>query len=328
MRSMKPILSVFALLFSLSSEACDICGNFMGLTPYTNRNSITLLHRYRVFNGYRNYQEQNHFFPASAYRSMHAQHPGDSLPESMNIHSSKDFESYKVFELRFKYFVHKRIELNAFAPLLSNRSKTNEVYESHTGFGDVSLNAGFHLLLPDEENNLRQKLVAGLGIKLPSGNYYAHDSQSRRLPFEMQPGTGSTDAFVYLNYILMYQKIGINVNVNFKVNGQNRYKEKVNNSSTDFLSVFYKVKCMNVLLYPSVQANYEYTRGLQVKGVVQTSTAVNVLMLGPGMDVYYKSFSLNASWQFTAIEKVLPGDLESAGRLSLGLNYNFGGKTK
>lgn len=324
MRTMKPVLFGLALFFSLSSEACDICGNFMGLTPYNNRNSITLLHRYRVFNGYRNYQAQHRFFPTSAYRSMHAQH--DTLPGSMLLHSSKDFESYKVFELRCKYFVHKRIELNAFAPLLSNRSKTNGVYESHTGFGDVSINAGFHVLLPDEEKEVKHKLVAGLGLKLPSGNYYAHDSQSRRLPFEMQPGTGSMDGFMYLNYILMYQKLGINVNGTFKVNGQNRYNEKVNNSSTDFLSVFYKVKCGNVLLYPSIQANYEYTKGLEIKKVLQTSTAVNVLMLGPGLDLYYKSFSVNASWQFTAYEKVLPGDLESAGRLSLGLNYNFGGK--
>jgi hypothetical protein len=328
MRSIKPILFGLALFFWFSSEACDICGNFMGLTPYNNRNSITLMHRYRVFNGYRDYQQQNHFFPASAYRVAHVEHTNDSLPESMQVHSSKDFESYKVFELRFKYFVHKRIELNTFLPVLSNRTKTNDVYTSHTGFGDVSVNAGFHVLLPDEEKDVKQKLVAGLGIKLPTGNYYAHDSKSMRLPFEMQPGTGSTDGFVYLNYILMYRKIGFNVNANLKVNGQNRYKEKVKNSTTDFLSVFYKVKCGNVLLYPSIQANYEYTKGLEIKKVIQPSMAVNALMIGPGLDVYYKSFSVNASWQFTTFEKVLPGDLESAGRLSLGLNYNFGGKTK
>lgn len=328
MKSMRYISLTLILCFFIKAEACDICGNFMGLTPYNNRNSITLLHRYRIFNGYRNYQEQNHFFPPSAYRMANVQHQNDTLPESMRVHSGKDFESYKVFELRFKYFVHKRIELNVFAPLLSNKSKTDDVYEQHTGFGDISVNAGFHILLPDEEKNVKQKLVAGIGIKLPTGNYYAHDSKSMRLPFEMQPGTGSTDGFIYLNYILMYQKIGINVNANWKVNGKNRYKEKVNNSTTDFLSVFYKIKCKNVLFYPSVQANYEYTRGLEIKKVIQPSTAVNVLMLGPGLDLYYKLFSVNASWQFTTFEKILPGDLESAGRLSLGLNYNFGGKAR
>lgn len=326
MKFLTPILCTVFLCLSLSSAACDICGNFMGLTPYNNRNSISLLHRYRVFNGYRNYQEQSRFFPASAYRTMHLQH--DSVPEALKAHSSKDFESYKIFELRFKYFVHKRIELNAFVPLLDNKSKTNDVYEHHTGFGDISLNGGFHVIVPDEEREVKHKLVIGAGIKLPTGNYYAHNSQSQRLPFEMQPGTGSTDGFVYLNYILMYRKVGFNISGNFKLNGQNRYKERVGNSTTNFVSVFCKAKLGNVFLYPSLQANYEYTKGVHVKGIVQPSTAMNVLMLGPGLDIYYKSFSLNAAWQFTAREQVASGDLKSAGRLSLGLNYNFGGKER
>lgn len=320
------ILLLLFIFLSDAAKACDICGSFMGLTPYTNRNSISLLHRYRIFNGYRSYQEQSSFFPPSAYRTMHLQH--DSVPEALKAHSSKDFESYKIFELRFKYFVHRRIELNVFAPLLDNKAKTNDVYEHHTGFGDVSLNAGYHLIVPGEEKETKHKLVVGAGIKLPTGNYYAHSSTSQRLPFEMQPGTGSTDGFVYLNYIFMYEKIGFNLSGNFKFNGKNRYQERVGNSTTDFVSIFYKTKLGNVFLYPSVQANYEYTKGIYVKKVVQPSTMMNVLMIGPGLDVYYRSFSLNAAWQFTIYEKVLSGDLQSAGRLSLGLNYNFGGKGK
>lgn len=320
---MKIKLSVIGgfLFLVYSSLACDICGNFMGVTPYNNRNSISFLHRYRIFNGYRSYQEQSRFFPASAYRIAHADH--DTLTSGPIVHSNKDFESYKIFELRFKYFVHKRIELNVFLPLLDNKTKTNDVYEHHTGFGDVSLNAGFHVILPDEDQEIKQKLVLGMGIKLPTGNYYAHNSHSDRLPFEMQPGTGSTDGFVYFNYILMHKKVGVNINGNFKLNGSNRYRERVNNSTTDFISVFYKIKYKSLMFYPSAQCNYEYTKGLEVKHVLQKATAVNTVLLGPGLDVYYKSFSLNASWQFTVMEKVAVGDLKSAGRLTLGVNYNF-----
>lgn len=318
-------LAVFlAVWASNSASACDICGNFMGLTPYNNRNSITLLHRYRVFNGYRNYQEERLFFPPAAYRTMHLQH--DSVPEALRVHSSKDFESYKVFELRLKYFIHRRVELNLFAPILDNKSKTDGDYEHHTGFGDISFNIGFHLIQPKEDEGLKHKLVAGIGIKAPTGNYYAHGSASQRLPFEMQPGTGSTDGFAYLNYILVYQKVGINASGNFKLNGKNRYGERVGNSTTDFVSLFCRLRMGDLFLYPSAQANYEYTKGIYVKGVAQPSTLMNVLMCGPGLDVYYRSFSLNASWQFTVLESVQPGDLQSAGRLSLGLNYNFGGK--
>ncbi len=298
----------------------------MGITPYDNKSSISFLHRYRIFNGYRNYQSQSHFFPKSAYRVAHADEPSDS--SITKNYSSKDFESYKIFELRFKYFVLKRLELNVFVPLLNNKSKTDEEYTSHTGLGDISFNVGFHIMTPKADKKVRHKLIFGSGIKLPTGNYYAHDMYSDRLPFEMQAGTGSIDGFVYLNYVVMTKRIGASVSLNYKANGQNKFHEKLCNSHNDFASVFYKVPIKNVVLYPSVQANYEYTNGLSIKNELQKNTDVNSLLIGPGIDVYYKSFSINLAWQYTAYEEVKNGNLKSAGRLSCALNYSFGKREK
>ena len=297
----------------------------MGISPYDNKSSISFLHRYRVFNGYRDYQSQSQFFPASAYRVMHGSDPVDST--ITKNYSSKDFESYKIFELRFKYFVLKRLELNVFVPFLSNKSKADDQYLSHTGLGDISFNAGFHVVAP-KDKALRHKLIVGAGIKLPTGNYYAHDKHSERLPFEMQPGTGSIDGFMYVNYVLMTKKIGASVSINYKANGQNNYKEKLSNSHNDFVSLFYRLPISNVIFYPSIQANYEYTDGLKVKNELQKNTDVNSLLLGPGLDIYYKSFSVNLAWQFTTYENVNESSLKSAGRLSFGLNYSFGNKDK
>ncbi len=315
------------LLISLNAIACDICGSYMGITPYDNKSSISFLHRYRVFNGYRNYQQQSQFFPKSAYRTMHGGE-ADSMHTTNHHYSKKDFESYKIFELRFKYFVLKRLELNVFLPVLDNKSKSNDVYNHHTGFGDVSFNAGFHVITPKADKKVRHKLILGAGIKLPSGNFYAHDNNSDRLPFEMQPSTGSTDGFGYVNYVCMTKKTGASISLNYKANGQNKFQEKLSNSHNDFISVFYRLQYKEVSFYPSVQANYEFTEGLKIKNVLQQNTQVNSLLLGPGLDVYYKSFSINTSWQFTALEEVRDGNLKSAGRISLGLNYSFAKKEK
>ncbi len=83
-----------------------------------------------------------------------------------------------------------------------------------------------------------------------------------------------------------------------------------------------------MILYPSIQANYEYTDGLKIKNELQNNTDVNSLLLGPGIDIYYRSISINLAWQFTAFEEVKNGSLKSAGRLSFGLNYSFGKKEK
>lgn len=320
---MRTTFILFLLCAYLHVNACDICGHYMGVTPYQNKHSISFLHRYRVFNGYRDYQTQSRFFPAAAYRTMHGG-SNDTIAEEHQTHSSKDFESYKIAELRIKYFVMKRLELNAFIPFISNRAMSNKVLRKHTGLGDISLNAGFHLILPDDTSNIKHKLILGAGLKMPTGNYYAHDQFSDRLPFEMQPGSGSFDGFVYLNYVLVSNKFGASLSLNFKYNGQNQFRERLDNSTTNFLSVFYKLHYQQVMFFPSVQFNYEYTKGLYIKNQLQKNTNVNALMLGPGLDLYYRSFSINLAWQFTAFEETAKGELKSAGRLSAGINYNFG----
>jgi hypothetical protein len=321
---LKKILYILLLeLFCFNIFACDICGNYMGITPYDNKSTVSFLHRYRIFNGYKNYQTTSHFFPKSAYKTMHGSPGLDSINNPASVHSSKDFESFKIFELRLKYFVSKQIELNVFLPLLDNKSKTDTIYNHHLGFGDISLNAGYHLITPKSDRIVRHKFIIGLGIKLPTGNYYIHDNKSDRLPFEMQPGTGSLDGFAYINYVLMTKKIGASFNLNYKVNSRNKFHEKLDNSHNDFVSIFYKTSFKNLIIYPSIQANYEFTKGLLVKDKLQENTTINSLLLGPGIDFYYKSFSINTSWQFTVFEKIKSGFLESVGRISLGLNYSF-----
>jgi hypothetical protein len=220
------------------------------------------------------------------------------------------------------------VEVNAFLPVLNNKTKTNNVSNAVTGFGDVTLSGGYHLILPKEENSIKQKLILGAGIKLPTGNCNFSDAKHIRLPFEMQPGTGSTDGLLYVNYVVMNAHLGVNANMSYKLNGENKFREKVSNSTTNFLSVFYKIKIGNVAVYPSVMANYEYTKGIVTKNKLDETTALNCLMAGPGLDIYYKAFSMNTSWQFTAAEKISNGNLKSVGRISVGINYSFGGKVK
>ncbi len=319
---------LYVVIFYYTSKACDICGNYMGITPYDNKNSISFIHRYRIFNGYQNYQKQSYFFPTSAYKINHGDEHTDSVLMQTHNYSSKDYESYKVFELRFKYFISKRIEINTFIPLLNNKSQMNGEKNNNTNFGDVSINGTYHLITPKADKKLRHKLILGMGLKLATGVYFVHDNYSKRLPFLMQPGTGSWDGMVYVNYIMMSKKIGINVNTSLKINSQNRYHERMGNSNNSIVSVFYKLKCNNLTIYPSVIANYEFSKGLYIKKELQKNTQVNSLLVGPGLDIYYKSFSLNTSWQFTAFEKIATGNLKSAGRLVVGINYSFSKKEK
>jgi len=56
---------LFGVLFLLAPRpgwACDICSCFMGITPYDNQSGLSLMHRYRIFNGYQDAGQTAHFF--------------------------------------------------------------------------------------------------------------------------------------------------------------------------------------------------------------------------------------------------------------------------
>ena len=318
---MRKFVLAFAIcLFANTIIACDICGCFMGVMPYDNQSSFALMHRYRVFNGYRNYQSHTRYFPPGAYKTTHGGGHDTLLTRN---YSSADYESFKIFELRAKYFIHERIELNLFASIVNSKSKEDSIKIKHTGLSDPSFFAGYHIIRPKMEEDLKMRWIVGAGIKLPSGNFYVKDKNDKRLPFLMQPGTGSFDYFFYTTYMIAYKKIGFTTSANYKINGTNFYKERIGNSITNFSSVFCKFKTKNWSFMPSISTYYEYTKGLYVFDIAQEGTEMNELMLGPGMDMYYKNYGLSMGIQKTIHHHAGAGELKSVGRIFVSLSYNF-----
>lgn len=309
--------------FSLNTFACDICGCFMGITPYDNQSQLSFYHRYRVFNGYKTYHQKGVLFPNGAYKEMHGGTGTSSPTTIVKNYSSKDYESYKVYELRAKYFIHHRIELNAIIPINSNKSKEDTTFYEHTGLGDPTFFVAYHAIKKVDYERFQHRLIIGSGIKIPSGNYYATDANHYRLPFLMQSGTGSTDGFFYANYVFGYKKLGFSLNSTYKINGTNYYKEHIANSSSNYLNIFYKLKFNDFIFIPSIQSYYENTNGLYINDVKQEGTSMDCLLSGPGLDIYYKNFSFSTAIQFKAYEKTNEDNLNSKGRIIFGLTYNF-----
>jgi len=325
----------------------------MGITPYDNQSAINIIYRYRSFNGYSSFGQRNHLFPSMAISTNNQSStnsfaqfdpasqtatykdgvgtvpPPDILHGTSNngdnnvrVFPTSDYEIFNVYELRAKYFLHQRIEINGIMPVNNIRSLESGETIDHTGLGDITVFAGYHLIRRIEEEKLQQRLIIGGGLKLPVGNYYAQENEER-IPLLLQPGTGSIDYLGYFNYLIGYKKWGISINSMFKFNGENYYKEKICNSTTDYLSVFYKMKSDNWTFIPSLQMYYENTKGVKIDGELQEGTAMNLGMAGAGLDVYYKNISLNTALQYKVFEQTGQGNLGSAGRIVVGLGYNF-----
>lgn len=318
------LLLALALLLAQTSQACDICGCFMGITPYDNQSSFSLMHRYRVFNGYQEFDQHPRFFPASA-RPLLAQPLNGADADYSHSHKGDptDFEAFRVIEMRGKYFLAKRLELNAFVPYVMNTSQINGRQLNLSGLGDMTVFAGYHLLRNIETAGVQSRLIAGGGVKLPTGSFRRANDAGRRYPTLTQPGTGTTDSFVYANYIASYRNVGLSLNTSYRRGATNRFNEGLAPGIAAFANLFYRVPLgENWQLYPSAQLFYEKTKGEMFEEKLTGEHAMNNALLGPGLDLYYKNLSLNASVQLP-VYTAATNHPASAGRLVLALGYNL-----
>lgn len=329
----KSALLLLSLLIAPLAKACDICGTFIGITPYDNQSALQFQHRYRIYSGYPIAGQSPQFFPAGAWKKVSpAARPDGGMQQlrhgshttAGNAYAREDYEAYRSYELRGKYFLHPRIELGAILPFNQIGALENGGRTSHFGLGDPSFYCGYHLLRRLDEVVVQQRLIVALGIKIPSGNYYARSDDGDRLPLMHQPGTGSTDGLAYVSYIAARKKTGASVNLTGKLNGRNYYGEKVADSFTGNISFFGRFRAgENTLLLPSVQVYAEHSDGVLAGSMLLPGTRMHMLLLGPGFDMSWKNFGLNTVFQFCLAEKTEPTDLSCAGRIAAGISYNF-----
>lgn len=322
---MKKLLLLFLLvaLGEVPARACDVCGCFMGITPYDNQSGFSLMHRYRVFNGYSLLGQSPQFFPSGARLFTPSTLNGDDGYTHSHKGDPTDFEVFRVVELRGKYFLSRRVELNAFVPYVMNTSQINGKQLNASGLGDVTVFAGYHLIRAIETAGVQSRLIVGGGLKLPTGAYRRESPDGRRYPLLNQVGTGTTDPFVYANYIGSYRSFGLSVNGSYRTSNENAFRNKIAPSSTVYASLFYRVPLgEDWQVYPSAQFFYEKTKGEMLEGMLTGEHAMNNALLGPGLDVYYKNFSLNTSFQLPVYTEATDHPA-SAGRVVLAVGYSF-----
>lgn len=326
MKSLQKIKYLVSLSLTLGftiptsiAMACDICGCFMGLTPYDNQSSIGILYRYRSFHGYLG--QSHSTFPSGGAFFI----PQDQKDAPLTSHNQNptDYELYRTLEVRAHYFLHQRIELNAILPYSSNSERYNGNTSAISGMGDANIYAGYHLIRKLDQSVVNQRLIVGAGVKLPTGRHNITNNAGISYPTLMQPGTGSTDGFVYANYLIGIRNFGLSINTAYKFNGQNQNNEGIANSNTTFLNFFYTHKLDSKWqVMPSIQFSYEKSAGETYKGTRTGEHEMNNLMAGVGADLYYKNIAFNLGYQKTAWQ-VATDHPQSAGKIYLGLTYHF-----
>jgi hypothetical protein len=294
-------------------SACDMCGCFMGVLPSDRRSFVGLHYRYRSFSG--SSVKGNRIFPDGALKTMHDLH--GSAP------STDGYEIYRAVELRARYYLHQRLELNLVAPYLMNKDVSPTTKLSVSGKGDMTLMAGWQLVDDYEKGAFRHRLLLGAGIKFPSGNPN-NTLEGFRYPLLIQSGTGSTDGLLYGTYQLGFRKWRMSLTPVYKINGTNRFQERIDNSTTLFGNIYYKMEPNdNLSILPAALVYYENTKGLYTNDIFVDGTRMNTLMTGVGADVFWKNYGFNFGVHVPVYEQENNSGLESRLRFMAGLTMFF-----
>lgn len=319
-------ITAVLLTLSLSTTACELCTFNRNYMPLENTNSFGIVHSFRVFNGYQSLQQQSVLFPSGAYRlpsSTPIVQDGDH-GHATNLMSPTDFESFKVIEARARYFIHPKIETNIHIPFVNNKQEWLGIQSHIFGLGDVSVSVGYHFIEQLDSSKFRQRGIVGIGIELPTGNCSYEYGDGDRIPLYLQGGSGSFGGTAFASWSGAYQDWIWGVTAQGKYHGENKFHERIQPAliSTFFITRVQQKKDFTFL--PQLLFHQEFSTGYTQYDYLIPGTRSNMILVGAGLETYYRKIGFSLSLQLPIYQEVYYMDMKVGGHFSVGLSYNFG----
>ncbi|WP_316836717.1 transporter [Pedobacter nutrimenti] len=299
---------VLVMMSITATRACDICGcgvgsYYLGILPEYNKRFIGLRYQHKTL--------ITHLGPF-----------GERTPLTSE-------ETYQSMELWGGWNIGSRFRVLAFVPYNFNERESQTGNGTKNGLGDIAL-MGYYKLFDDKgtlgDRLLVQSLWVGGGIKVPTGKY----EPSERLavsesPNNFQLGTASTDFTLNAAYDIRYNDLGLNANVNYKINTENKYAYRYGNKFTGNILMYYKIRVANsVTLAPNAGVLYETAqKDIENKKYdVAVSGGYSLSAVG-GVEVSLKRLSLGANYQNVRSQDLAGGRVHAGNRLMVHMSLPF-----
>jgi hypothetical protein len=304
---MKRIITIFCLIFLVGStgKACDACGcKLSGL-------SFGIMPQY-----------DTHFI---GLRYSHARFTADiDYPYLEDEHSS---DSYQKVELIGRYNISKKIKANVVVPYMYNEMNGSQTTSRIEGLSDAMVVFYYNLFNTSDNKTsvLKQSMLVGAGVKLPTGKYQQQESGQLLNP-NFQLGSGSLDYLLSVNYTMRYKSIGMNVESSYKINSTNKYDYRFGNqfNSSGYLFYFKETKLVAILPYAGLF--YEQAKRHNDGGVDRENSGGSAMFATLGAQLYKGKFTFMGQYQLPIAqnynsEKI--ATITAHERITFGLMFNF-----
>lgn len=300
---------LIALTFiSLGTKACDICGcgvgsYYIGILPEYNKRFVGLRYQHKTL-------------------QTHLGAQGQRTPLTAD-------ETYQSAELWGGWNLGAKFRILAFIPYNFNHRESQTDNGTKNGLGDIAIMSYYNVFNTSGTLGNRllvQSLWLGAGIKVPTGKY----EPSERLaitesPNNFQLGTASTDLSFNGAYDVRYNDLGLNLNVNYKVNTENKYNYRYGNKLTTNALLYYKFRIAHSFtVAPNAGILYETAeKDVESKKYEVATSGGYSLSAVMGAEFAMKGFSFGANYQNVRTQHLANGRAYAGNRLMVHLSIPF-----
>jgi hypothetical protein len=300
---MRNLFISILLIFSLNASACDVCGcgngsSFFGILP------------------------QSHFkFGGLRYQTK----TFDSHFTSNLLRTEENFQSIEPW---LRLYPAKKTQLILMGSLQHNTQTMVESGEQKTlfGIGDMSVLAHYNVVntfFDTTAHTLDHIWLLGGGIKLPTGKYDYTMSQDEVANPNFQLGTGSFDYIISSIYTVRKNTIGLNLDLSYKINGNNKNHYKFANKSRAIINGFAQITAGDFTFLPSIGLLGEYAKNDQQNGIDNKFSGGYMTTAMLGSEIYYKRITTGLLFQKPIIQDLSGSELKLRNSLMCHLTLLF-----
>jgi hypothetical protein len=233
-------------------------------------------------------------------------------------------ENFNTVQVWARIPVFKRFQISALVPYHKHERETTKGNQTISGLGDITVLALATVYKSKADtisSSLQHNLQAGVGVKLPTGEYQQANSGSVNPSFQL--GTGSWDVLFTSEYVMKKKKLGWNNMVNYIVKNQNEKYYRFGNQFNYSSSLFYLLENEHLAFAPQVGVSGEvYESNSQYNQEVK-NTSGDIVFSKFGFELGYKKWSFGSTLQLPINQYLVGGLVEAKSRWSVNINFKL-----